>query len=1142
VIFSGFGLHVRAEFFIVGRWDEARSNFLPPTDWLVDLGDLDGDGLHEYEVAAPGEGAGGWGDERTKGCPSTLTPPHPPLVVILKHDNEDHDGDGLFDIFEDFNHNGVLDPGEDRDGDGVLTPPGGCEGVTREDRDCDGHLDFIDEDLNGNGHFDPHQGEDLDGDGRFDRGIEDRNGNQILDDRPVVSPDDVFIDENGNMNPLYPYGMLIPAPGAIALASVSWSGTAYDLSAITTPTRTIGPFQTADGSVYRAIDASPPTRLEPRGSAVRLQPDGVWRMRVGVAGLPLHDDIDGRRPIFDRSGLSLFNGLCLHVIPTICPPPPYFLESGRAGLTLPAAGNGALETFLSIIPDVSPSVLPAFWMRATPIRLVSEETMQATIDFVDPQETGWDTEEADPVRPIVNPSPAFVALRTATGDILDGDEDGVPLPLDNCPDAVNPIQTDSNADGIGDRCDPGTAAGSTVPDAWVEVEAGDGPVGGPWSTAVFDENRGVMVLYGGMTGAETWEYDGFSWTRIATAVSPPARRGHRMVYDSSRRRVLLFGGARRADGELLDDLWRYRGVSWRRVETAVSPRPRTEASLAYDAQNDLVILFGGLGDAADLDDTWVFDGSAWRIVSSPRAPAARHGHHMAYDAFRQLTVMHGGTSAELTTLHLNDTWEFDGEVWQPVDYLGGSVPTHDGTMIFDPSRRQIILFGGSSVLPRPANPRGIPLSAQTAATRLYDGTAWTLLPTVSTAPPRTSHAAAFDPSRGILVIHGGSLSGVPLQGTWELTHPDDIDGDGVADSRDTCPLIPNADQLDFDRDDSGDACDNCPESDNPTQRDLDRDGAGDACDSDLDGDGVPNGEDACPAAYVDGRPFSSILEGGGPDTDGDGTPDDCDRCPRDPRDDSDGDGICDDVDNCPDAVNPIQTDSNADGSGDACQPVVEIVSVLPFRPGALQAQVSMGDPDGDPLSGEFRIWPTVTLLDVVPRLNDACTLVFSPDGVPGEGIIYGEPPGATPALADADGILGCADGLADFELVSGSCADVTAGQIFSINLDLSRPAPFPICVRRKAAPDRLIDFTVREFGSGRIVLGPTDETLIRVPFESSRLPRFIDLTGLPGPGAYVLEIVAQDGSTPQVSDTKLFNRQQEDRLFIQRGRHRSVGR
>ncbi|HYS78557.1 MAG TPA: TonB-dependent receptor plug domain-containing protein, partial [Candidatus Dormibacteraeota bacterium] len=115
---------------------------------------------------------------------------------------EDYDQDGKFDVFEDKNHNGILDPGEDLDGDGHLTSVFGCEGNNREDADCDGHLDNVDEDLNGDNIFftcNCSLNEDLDHDGRFDRGTEDRNGNGVLDDTPHPSS-------------MYPYGHLKPLP------------------------------------------------------------------------------------------------------------------------------------------------------------------------------------------------------------------------------------------------------------------------------------------------------------------------------------------------------------------------------------------------------------------------------------------------------------------------------------------------------------------------------------------------------------------------------------------------------------------------------------------------------------------------------------------------------------------------------------------------------------------------------------------------------------------------------------------------------------------------------------------------------------------------------------------------------------------
>jgi hypothetical protein len=93
------------------------------------------------------------------------------------------------------------------DGDRRLTPPNGCEGESREDRDCDGVLD-IDEDEYwcihrgpsdyrcNNGRLD--SSEDADRDGKLDTS-EDRNGNGRLDDTPFPTS-------------VYPYGRLRPVP------------------------------------------------------------------------------------------------------------------------------------------------------------------------------------------------------------------------------------------------------------------------------------------------------------------------------------------------------------------------------------------------------------------------------------------------------------------------------------------------------------------------------------------------------------------------------------------------------------------------------------------------------------------------------------------------------------------------------------------------------------------------------------------------------------------------------------------------------------------------------------------------------------------------------------------------------------------
>jgi len=173
----------------------------------------------------------------------------------------------------------------------------------------------------------------------------------------------------------------------------------------------------------------------------------------------------------------------------------------------------------------------------------------------------------------------------------------------------------------------------------------------------------------------------------------------------------------------------------------------------------------------------------------------------------------------------------------------------------------------------------------------------------------------------------------------------DDDEDGIDDSVDNCPEVPNFEQVNTDTGDQdgdglegeddidgmdndgdtlvdedppgdpeGDACDddddndtipdsddNCPLFPNAGQTDSDGDGLGDACDEDSDNDTIPDSNDNCPL----------LPNADQSDSDGDGLGDACD-------DDNDNDTIPDGDDNCPLDFNPAQTDSDGDGLGDAC--------------------------------------------------------------------------------------------------------------------------------------------------------------------------------------------------------------------------------
>ena len=116
------------------------------------------------------------------------------------------------------------------------------------------------------------------------------------------------------------------------------------------------------------------------------------------------------------------------------------------------------------------------------------------------------------------------------------------------------------------------------------------------------------------------------------------------------------------------------------------------------------------------------------------------------------------------------------------------------------------------------------------------------------------------------------------------------------------------------------------------QSDLDRDEIGDVCDfEDIDGDGIDNAQDVCPILAgqasangcpdVDGDGVPNVEVAGvldncpvvanedQTDTDGDGIGDECD-------DDDDNDTVDDEDDNCPLIANQSQDNFDADELGD----------------------------------------------------------------------------------------------------------------------------------------------------------------------------------------------------------------------------------
>src|SRR5262249_42463365 len=126
----------------------------------------------------------------------------------------------------------------------------------------------------------------------------------------------------------------------------------------------------------------------------------------------------------------------------------------------------------------------------------------------------------------------------------------------------------------------------------------------------FDSQRGRTVLFGGFgnsgLAADTWEWNGSSWSQVATT-GPPARAWHAMPYASQRRRTVLFGGGLAGlPSTRLGDTWEWDGSAWTQVATT-GPAGRSACAMAFDSQRGRTVLFGGSNNGSAFNDTWEWD-------------------------------------------------------------------------------------------------------------------------------------------------------------------------------------------------------------------------------------------------------------------------------------------------------------------------------------------------------------------------------------------------------------------------------------------------------------------------------------------------------------------------------------------------------
>lgn len=169
-----------------------------------------------------------------------------------------------------------------------------------------------------------------------------------------------------------------------------------------------------------------------------------------------------------------------------------------------------------------------------------------------------------------------------------------------------------------------------------------------------------------------------------------------------------------------------------------------------DSTGDRVFVFGGHGIRGRSNDVWSRSnapGSPWvRIEPAGTPPALRDGACMVFDEPRQRLIVFGGVGAtrysDLWALSLSGvpTWSL------LAPSSAGPSPRSDASMILDPVRDRVIVFGGD------ASPR----VNDTWAYSLSGATGWSQLTPTGTLPSaRSGHVAVYDRVNDRMVVATG---------------------------------------------------------------------------------------------------------------------------------------------------------------------------------------------------------------------------------------------------------------------------------------------------------------------------------------------------------------------------------------------------
>ena len=154
---------------------------------------------------------------------------------------------------------------------------------------------------------------------------------------------------------------------------------------------------------------------------------------------------------------------------------------------------------------------------------------------------------------------------------------------------------------------------------------------------------------------------------------------------------------------------------WKRLQTPTPVPGRADSAMAYDSDDDVMILYGGQDVGNPTSDTWLLcfiadpqtsghsvgcpkgrDYPDWvRVASTNGSPGPRMAHNLVYDSAHHLALMFGGING--TATDPNETWIYTPatRTWRNAK-PGGCNPAsfRRPALTYDSVRGRVVLYEG----------------------------------------------------------------------------------------------------------------------------------------------------------------------------------------------------------------------------------------------------------------------------------------------------------------------------------------------------------------------------------------------------------------------------------------------------------------